>query len=234
MRDVSFTLRKGEILGFAGLVGAGRTETVRLLFGADPHDAGEIWVEGKRVDIRSSQDALNAGVALVPEDRGNQGLVLILSVLQNIMLPSLDTLSRAGWVDKKASIETAQRYVAQLSIRTPYLSQKAMFLSGGNQQKVVLAKWLAAHPKVLILDEPTRGIDVGAKAEVHAIMSELARQGLGIIMISSEMPEILGMSDRIVVMHEGRIAGMLDREEATQEKIMAYASGELTIANGAR
>lgn len=234
VRDVSFTLRRGEILGFAGLVGAGRTETARLLFGADPRDTGEIWVEGKQVDIRASSDALEAGLALVPEDRGNQGLVLILSVLHNIMLPSLDRLSHTGWVDRRASIETAQQYVGQLAIRTPYLSQKAMFLSGGNQQKVVLAKWLAVHPKVLILDEPTRGIDVGAKAEVHAIMSELVRQGMGIIMISSEMPEILGMSDRVVVMHEGRIAGVLDREEATQEKIMAYASGELVIANGAK
>ena len=232
VKDVSFTLRKGEILGFAGLVGAGRTETVRLLFGADARDSGEIWVDGKQVDIKSSHDALAAGLALVPEDRGKQGLVLILTVLHNIILPSLDSLSHVGWVDKRASVETARRYVGQLSIRTPHLSQKAMFLSGGNQQKVVLAKWLAVHPKVLILDEPTRGIDVGAKAEVHAIMSELVRQGLGIIMISSEMPEILGMSDRVVVMHEGSIAGVLDREEATQEKIMAYASGELAIANG--
>ena len=233
VKDVSFQVRQGEILGFAGLVGAGRTETARLIFGADQRDSGEIVVEGKPVHIGSSADALNVGIALVPEDRGKQGLVLLLSILHNIMLPSLDELSHGGWVDKKASIAAAQKYVAQLSIRTPHLAQKAMFLSGGNQQKVVLAKWLAAHPKVLILDEPTRGIDVGAKAEVHAIMSELARQGLGIIMISSEMPEILGMSDRIVVMHEGQIAGVLDRAEATQERIMAYASGETINANTA-
>ncbi len=227
VKDVSFQLRRGEILGFAGLVGAGRTETMRLIFGADRRDAGEIIVEGKPVDIKSSADALEAGIALVPEDRGKQGLVLLLSVFHNIILPSLDDLSHAGWLNTKAAIQIAQKYTEQLSIRTPHLAQRTMFLSGGNQQKVVLAKWLAAHPKVLILDEPTRGIDVGAKAEVHAIMSELARQGLGVIMISSEMPEILGMSDRIIVMHEGRIAGVLERAGATQEKIMAYASGEM-------
>jgi ribose transport system ATP-binding protein len=232
VRDVSFQLRRGEILGFAGLVGAGRTETMRLIFGADPRDAGEILLEGRVVDIRSSGDALKAGIALVPEDRGKQGLVLMLSVLHNIMLPSLGRLSAAGWVNRQQSAQVAQDYVKQLTIRTPHLRQKAMYLSGGNQQKVVLAKWLAVHPKVLILDEPTRGIDVGAKAEVHAIMCDLARQGLGIIMISSEMPEVLGMSDRIVVMHEGRVSAVLDREEATQEKIMAYASGEPAIAAG--
>jgi ribose transport system ATP-binding protein len=226
VRDVSFQLRRGEILGFAGLVGAGRTETARLIFGADHRDSGEIRLGGQAVDIRSPHDALKAGIALVPEDRGKQGLVLLLSVLHNIMLPSLDNLAHAGWVDRQAGIQVAQHYVSQLTIRTPHLRQRTMFLSGGNQQKVVLAKWLAVHPKVLILDEPTRGIDVGAKAEVHAIMGELARQGLGVIMISSEMPEILGMSDRIVVMHEGQVAAILDREEATQEKIMAYASGE--------
>jgi ribose transport system ATP-binding protein len=233
VRDVSFQLRRGEILGFAGLVGAGRTETARLIFGADPRDSGEILVEGQHVNMRNSHDALKAGIALVPEDRGQQGLVLILSVLHNIMLPSLDNLTRTGWVNRRAGIEISQRYAEQLSIRTPYLSQKAMYLSGGNQQKVVLAKWLAAHPKVLIMDEPTRGIDVGAKAEVHSIMGELTRQGLGIIMISSEMPEILGMSDRVVVMHEGRVAAILDREEATQELIMAYASGEPVVATDA-
>jgi len=233
VREVCFELRKGEILGFAGLVGAGRTETMRVIFGADPCDAGEIRVDGRVVGIRTPQEALRVGIALVPEDRGKQGLVLLLSVLHNVMLPSLDNLSSRGWVDRRASAQMAQRYVDQLTIRTPHLRQKAMYLSGGNQQKVVLAKWLAAQPKVLILDEPTRGIDVGAKAEVHAIMGQLAQQGLGIIMISSELPEILGMSDRIVVMHEGRVSGTLSRAEATQEKIMAYASGEAYMAAGA-
>ena len=227
VEDVSFTLRRGEILGFAGLVGAGRTETARLLFGVDRKDAGEIWVDGQQVRINSPLDAVAAGLGFVPEDRTTQGLVLKLPVLENIVLASLDDYSRAGWMDQRGLRDTAQSYVNKLDIRTPHLRQKAMFLSGGNQQKVVVAKWLALQPKVLIMDEPTRGIDVGAKAEVHALMSELAREGMGIIMISSELPEILGMSDRILVMHEGRVAAILDRAEATQEKIMAYASGEM-------
>ncbi len=225
VENVSFTLRRGEILGFAGLVGAGRTETARLIFGADPRDSGEILLEGKPVALRSPHDAAQIGLGLVPEDRANQGLVLKLSVQENIVLATLDRHSRARFVDRRATERTATEYVNRLAIRTPHLRQKAMFLSGGNQQKVVLAKWLASQPKVLILDEPTRGIDVGAKAEVHALMTRLAQSGMGIIMISSELPEILGMSDRILVMHEGRVAGILDRAEATQEKIMALASG---------
>ncbi|MCS6844155.1 MAG: sugar ABC transporter ATP-binding protein [Caldilineales bacterium] len=225
VEGVSFTLRRGEILGFAGLVGAGRTETVRLLFGADPRDSGEILLEGKPVDLRSPHDAAQIGLGLVPEDRANQGLVLKLPVQENIVLATLDRHSRARFVDRRATERTASDYVNRLTIRTPHLRQKAMFLSGGNQQKIVLAKWLAAQPKVLILDEPTRGIDVGAKAEVHALMSQLAQSGMGIIMISSDLPEVLGMSDRILVMHEGRVAGILDRAEATQEKVMALASG---------
>jgi ribose transport system ATP-binding protein len=234
VKDVSFSLRRGEILGFAGLVGAGRTETARLLFGADRKDAGEIRIEGQPVDIRSPVDAVEAGLGLVPEDRGNQGLVLLLPVLENIVLPTLDGHARGGWVDRHHTRETAQDYVDKLNIRTPpHLRQRAKFLSGGNQQKVVLAKWLASQPKVLILDEPTRGIDVGAKAEVHALMSKLAQAGMGIIMISSELPEILAMSDRILVMSEGRVAAILDRDEATQEGIMAHASGEINnyVAN---
>jgi len=227
VEDVSFTLRRGEILGFAGLVGAGRTETARLLFGADPRDAGEIYVDGKPVKINSPMDAVMAGIGLVPEDRGNQGLVLSLPVLQNIVLPTLDRHTGVWvWMDRRRLRATAREYVDKLDIRTPHLEQKAMFLSGGNQQKTVVAKWLASQPRVLIMDEPTRGIDVGAKAEVHALMSRLAQAGVGIIMISSELPEILGMSDRILVMAEGKVAAILDREEATQESIMAYASGE--------
>jgi len=233
VEDVNFTLRRGEILGFAGLVGAGRTETARLLFGVDRRDAGVIHMDGEPVDIHSPVDAVVVGLGFVPEDRGLQGLVLKLPVQENIALPSLDHYARAGWVDRPAVRGVAQEYVDKLNIRTPGLQQKAMFLSGGNQQKVVLAKWLARHPKVLIMDEPTRGIDVGAKAEVHALMSQLAQAGIGIIMISSELPEILGMSDRILVMHEGRVVAILERAEATQEKIMAYASGEInnTIVN---
>jgi len=227
VEDVSFTLRRGEILGFAGLVGAGRTETVRLLFGADPKDAGEVYVRGELVKIGSPMDAVRAGIGLVPEDRGNQGLVLDLPVLENIVLPTLDHYAYVGfWMNRRGLQDTAQDYVDRLNIRTPHLQQKAMFLSGGNQQKTVVAKWLASEPRVLIMDEPTRGIDVGAKAEVHALMSRLAQAGVGIIMISSELPEILGMSDRVLVMCEGRVAAILDREEVTQETIMAYASGE--------
>lgn len=227
VEGVSFTLRRGEILGFAGLVGAGRTDTVRLLFGADPKDGGEIYVEGELVKIESPSDALAAGMGLVPEDRGNQGLILKLSVLENIVLPTLDRHARLGaWLDGLGLRRTAQEFVDKLNVRTPHLQQKVMFLSGGNQQKTVVAKWLASQPRVLIMDEPTRGIDVGAKAEVHALMSQLAQDGVGIIMVSSELPEILGMSDRIVVMSEGRVATILEREDATQETIMAYASGE--------
>jgi ABC-type sugar transport system ATPase subunit len=226
VQNVSFTLRAGEILGFAGLVGAGRTETARLIFGADRRDSGEILIEGKPVRINAPVDAVDAGLALVPEDRGQQGLVLMLPVQENIVLPTLDEHARTGWVNRRGLRATAREYVDKLAIRTPHLQQKAMYLSGGNQQKVVLAKWLASNPKVLIMDEPTRGIDVGAKAEVHALMSQLAQEGIGIIMISSELPEILGMSDRILVMSEGRVAAILDRDEASQERIMAYASGE--------
>lgn len=233
IHDVSFSLRRGEILGIAGLVGAGRTETVRAIFGADPLDAGEIYVEGRRVPITSPEVAMQAGLALVPENRQRQGLVLIQSVERNIALPSLDRLSRHRFVDGGRMRQLGQTYVDRLRIRTPSLEQRVLFLSGGNQQKVVLAKWLATGPKVLILDEPTRGIDVGAKAEVHSIMRDLAERGIGIIMISSEMPEILAMSDRILVMCEGRVAGILDRAEATQERIMAYASGAaLSQADG--
>ncbi len=228
IENVSFSLRRGEILGLAGLVGAGRTETARAIFGADPLDAGEVFIDGEQVSITSPEEAVKAGLALVPESRQQHGLVLIHSVERNIALPNLDRLSRNGVMEREQMHTLAQRYVDRLDIRTPDLVQRVMYLSGGNQQKVVLAKWLAAEPKVLILDEPTRGIDVGAKAEVHAIMSDLAQQGIGIIMISSEMPEILAMSDRIVVMCEGRVAGILDRAEATQERIMALASGYAT------
>jgi ABC-type sugar transport system ATPase subunit len=226
VRGVSFTLRRGEILGFAGLIGAGRTETARLIFGADPRDAGEVLLAGRPLALRSPADAVKAGIGLVPENRALQGLVLGLPVQENIVLATLDRHNHAGWIDRAGIAATAQDYVRRLTIRTPHLRQRVLFLSGGNQQKVVVAKWLALQPRVLIMDEPTRGIDVGAKAEVHALMSRLAGAGIGIIMISSELPEIMGMSDRIVVMHRGRVAAILDRAEASQELIMAYASGQ--------
>jgi len=231
VKNVSFTLRRGEILGFAGLIGAGRTEMAMAIFGFEKKDAGEIWVEGQLVDIDSPRAAVRAGLGLVPEERQLKGLILKLAVKENIVLPSLENFASMTVVDRGRVKSAVTDYVARLDIRTPSLDQKVMFLSGGNQQKVVLAKWLLLQPKVLILDEPTRGIDVGAKAEVHALMSQLAQQGIGIIMISSEMPEIMGMSDRIVVMAEGRVAAVLDREEATPEKIMAYASGEGVMAD---
>jgi ABC-type sugar transport system ATPase subunit len=226
VKNVSFELRQGEILGMAGLVGAGRTETMRLIFGADHRDEGTIWLAGQQVDIQSPSHALTQGIGLVPEDRGNQGLVLENSVLFNMVLPTLRRFARIGWFNRRASRDVALNYVDRLRVRTPHMDQTVKNLSGGNQQKVVLAKWLMVNPRVLILDEPTRGIDVGAKAEIHALMVELARQGIGIIMISSELPEVLAMSDRIVVMHEGRVSGILNRADATQERIMAYASGQ--------
>lgn len=225
LKDINFTLRRGEILGIAGLVGAGRTETVRAIFGADKIDSGEIFIDGKKTPLYSPAAAVDAGIALVPESRQIQGLVLIHSVERNIALPNLKKLAPRSFVNHRQMRQMVNAFVKKLNIRTPHIQQRTMNLSGGNQQKVVLAKWLAANPKVLILDEPTRGIDVGAKAEVYTIMNELARQGIGIIMISSEMPEILAMSDRIMVMCEGRVTGMLDRADATQDKIMACASG---------
>ncbi|MBE3599792.1 MAG: sugar ABC transporter ATP-binding protein [Limnochordaceae bacterium] len=234
VENVSFTLRGGEILGVAGLMGAGRTEMVRLLAGADRPTGGEIRLEGRPLAIRSPADAIRAGIMLVPEDRQNQGLILKLPVLENIALPSLDRLSRArGFVvNRRALARMAETQVQRLRIRTSGLSQKTMFLSGGNQQKVVLARWLAQEPKVLILDEPTRGIDVGTKAEVHELIRALARRGIGVIMVSSELPEILALSDRVLVMHRGRVAGLLDRAEATQERIMWMATGHRAVAAG--
>jgi ABC-type sugar transport system ATPase subunit len=222
--DISFVLRRSEILGLAGLVGAGRTELVRALFGADPIDAGEILIDGKPVKIHNPRDAIRLGLGFVTEDRKLQGLVLGMSVRENATLANLRKLSRFGWIDFARERQVASEYVHELDIRTSGVEQEVMNLSGGNQQKVVLAKWLAIHPRILILDEPTRGIDVGAKAEVHALMSRLAAAGVSILMISSELPEILGMSDRILVVRQGRINAEFTRQEANQEKILAAAA----------
>lgn len=222
---ITFQVEAGEIVGLAGLVGSGRTEVVRAVFGADTFDRGEVLVDGERVRIRTPRDAIRAGIGLVPEDRKLQALILGLAVRENISLAGLGALSRFGFVRRGAERRRANEFVDALSIRTPSLDQKVVNLSGGNQQKVVIAKWLSVRPKVLIMDEPTRGIDIGAKAEVHSLMSRLAGQGVAILMISSELPEILGMSDRILVMREGRIAGELAREDATQEAVMALATG---------
>ncbi len=225
LHDISFEVKQGEVLGIAGLVGAGRTETVRAIFGADPLDSGTVEVMGKIVHIRSPQDAIKCGIGLVTEDRKQQGLVLGMTVRENTTLSNLDALTSFGFIRRKEEREIAEKYKTDLAIKTPTIEQTTQNLSGGNQQKVVLAKWLYTGSKVLIFDEPTRGIDVGAKSEIYKLMNELAAKGDAIIMISSELPEILGMSDRILVMHEGAIAGELSRAEATQEKIMHLATG---------
>ena len=224
VRDVSFAVRRGEILALTGLVGAGRTETVRLIFGADPCEAGEIRLDGNVLAIRSPQDAIAAGIGLLTEDRKLQGLVLGHSVRENFGLPNLTWLSRRGFVRLRREREEFGRYVEQLKIKVPNQEQHAGNLSGGNQQKVVLAKWLARNCDVLIFDEPTRGIDVGAKYEIYLLMNALVAAGKAIVMISSELPEVLGMADRILVMHEGRVTGEIaDARRATQEQIMELA-----------
>jgi ribose transport system ATP-binding protein len=226
---VSLSARKGEILGLAGLVGAGRTELARIICGVDERIGGQILLDGQEVDIRSPSDAVRLGIGLVPEDRKGQGLVLKMDVRENVTLAILRRLARwLGAISRREQREVAAHYVDALSIATPSLAQLVENLSGGNQQKVVLAKWLSAHPRVLIMDEPTRGIDVGAKAEVHALMSQLASEGIGILMISSELPEILSMSDRVIVMCQGRITGEFRPEETTQEEIISCATRFLT------
>jgi rhamnose transport system ATP-binding protein len=222
--DISFELRRGEILGLAGLIGAGRTNVARALFGVEPATAGTIKLDGRTVSIRSPDAAMALGIGYVPEDRKEHGLVLKMSIADNITLPMLSSFARSGWLDQKRALQAATVSAKQLEVKMADVQQQAGQLSGGNQQKVVLAKWLGTQPRVLILDEPTRGIDVGTKAAVHGLMSDLAAQGMAILMISSELPEILGMSDRILVMREGRLTGQFSRAEATQEKIMAAAT----------
>lgn len=223
LKDISFDLRKGEILGIAGMVGAGRTELARAIFGIDKKDSGQIFIDGTEVKINNPRDALRLGMGLVPEDRQLEGLILLMSVKENITLPGLNDISRWGVIISSKEREISDYYLKKLGIQTPSMDQTVMGLSGGNQQKVVLAKWLSLKPRILILDEPTRGIDIGAKADVHSLISEIAAQGIGVIMISSEMPEILAMSDRIIVMADGKITGQFSREEADQEKIMKCA-----------
>lgn len=224
-RDVSFSLRTGEIVGLTGLVGAGRTEVARAIFGADRKTAGTVYLDGQPIEVRSPQDAIRHGIGLLTEDRKNQGLVLGMTVRENTTLANLRALVRGPFIDRKREREVAQGYVRDLQIKTPTIEQTAQNLSGGNQQKVVLAKWLFTESKVLIFDEPTRGIDVGAKAEIFKLMNALVERGVVVLMISSELPEVLGMCDRIMVMHEGRLAGELMRNEATQEAIMKLATG---------
>ena len=224
VKDVSFQLHKGEILGFAGLMGAGRTETMRLLSGADPKTSGQIIVNGKEVKIRRPKDAVQAGIGYLSEDRKRYGLCLGLSVADNTAMASLDSLTSGPFVQDGKIAQVTQEYIQKLRTKTPSGKTLARSLSGGNQQKVVIAKWLLRDCDVLIFDEPTRGIDVGAKSEIYKLMNQLAAEGKSIIMISSELPEILRMSDRVMVMCEGRLTGELDISEATQERIMTYAT----------
>ena len=228
--DISFELHKGEILGMAGLVGAGRTDVARAIFGVLPPTGGTIQVEGRPVEITSPQQAINLGLAYVPEDRQLHGLIPAMDITSNISLPILAEYTRRGWLMDKVERSAAFTAAQQMEVRANTIWQITRTLSGGNQQKVVLAKWLSTKPRILILDEPTRGIDVGTKAAVHALMSKLATEGLAILMISSELPEVLGMSDRILVMHEGHMTALFNRADATQEKIINAATQ--TIATG--
>ena len=224
VKDVSFKLRKGEILGFAGLVGAGRTETMRLICGADPMDSGTIRVNGKDVKIRSPKDAVHHGIGYLSEDRKRYGLCLNLSVTDNTVLPSLEQIFKGPFVHDRKAHQLAQEHAEQIRTKTPSVRARVGSLSGGNQQKVVISKWLLRDCDVLIFDEPTRGIDVGAKSEIYKLMTQLAEEGKSIIMISSDMPELLRLSDRVIVMCEGHVTGELDISEATQETIMTYAT----------
>jgi rhamnose transport system ATP-binding protein len=223
--DVSFELRRGEIVGLSGFVGAGRTEVARAIFGVDPLDVGRIWIDGRSFKPRSPRAALRRGLAYLPEDRLHQGLVQPMSIVQNATMAVLPELTPLGILRPRRELALTRRFMEQLRIRATSPTQVVRSLSGGNQQKVVLSKWLAAEPRILILDEPTHGVDVGTKADVHRTISHLATQGLTILLISSELPEILGMSDRILVMREGRLVGELDRADATQERVIATAAG---------
>jgi rhamnose transport system ATP-binding protein len=229
--DVSFELCKGEILGMAGLVGAGRTNVARAIFGVEPATAGSIQIESQEVAIMSPQQAIRLGLAYVPEDRQLHGLIPAMPITSNISLPTLFKYAQHGWLQDKAERKAAHDAALQMEVRANNMWQLARELSGGNQQKIVLSKWLCTNPRILILDEPTRGIDVGTKAAVHALMSKLAAEGMAILMISSELPEILGMSDRVIVMREGHITGHFLRAEATQEKIISAATQAVTLGS---
>jgi len=229
VHDVSLSVRRGEIVGIAGLVGSGRTELAETVFGLTPADSGQIVVSGRPVIVDSPSTAIDAGIAYVPEDRRQHGVVLEMSVAANTTLASLNDVAAHGLIDRERERQQARRYVDRFRVKTPSVDAAVGTLSGGNQQKVALARWLSTNPTVLLLDEPTQGVDVGAKAEIHGLMQELVEQGLAILMISSELPEILGMSDRIVVMREGTIRGILDRSEASQARILALALGDAAV-----
>jgi ribose transport system ATP-binding protein len=222
--DISFEVREGEVVGLSGLMGAGRTEIARCIFGLDRCDSGEIYLNGKKVAVGHPIDAIREGIVYVTEDRRREGIVPLVSVRENLALPSYPWISSFGLVNKKREAQISDKYISFLRIKTPSEKQNVINLSGGNQQKVSLGKWLARDPKLLILDEPTRGIDVGAKAEIHSLIEQLADRQMAILMISSELPEVLGVCDRIIVLHEGSITGRYTDKEATQEKIMISAT----------
>jgi ribose transport system ATP-binding protein len=224
LKDISFHLKKGEILGFGGLVGAGRTELAKAIYGADPIKAGQVILRGRPVQLKSPEEAIRHGIGLLPEDRKHSGLILELSIKENITFGILKKLTLRGFINNKKENELCEMLIRDLHIKTPNMMQKARNLSGGNQQKVVIAKWLASNCDILIFDEPTRGIDIGAKQEIYMLLRELVEQGKSIIMISSDMPELIGMSDRILVMHEGRITGELQKDEFSQQKVLELAS----------
>lgn len=226
LQDISLKVHRGEILGIAGLVGAGRTEFVRAVFGADPRTSGTIKIDGRQADIRCPGDAIARKISLVPEDRKKQGLVLMMNIKENTTLASLKKMTKWGRLNLRQEEEITEEYKEKLHIAAPGIYETVTNLSGGNQQKVVLGKWLCADCSLLMIDEPTRGIDVGAKVEIYELMKELVERGMGILMISSEMPELIGVCDRIVVMHEGRISGELSRGSFSEETIMAYAAGQ--------
>lgn len=224
-KDISFQVRRGEILGFSGLMGAGRTEVMRAIFGLDKRTAGRIRLNGQDIQVTNPVQAIRAGIGFLTEDRKEEGLILDFSIKDNMTLPSHKDFSKNGFFDDKTSRDFVQKMIDRLRIKSGRPEMVVGNLSGGNQQKVVLAKWIGIAPKVLILDEPTRGVDVGAKREIYQLMNELAERGVPILLVSSDLPEVLGVSDRIVVMHEGRITGELSRGEATQEKVMQLATG---------
>jgi ABC-type sugar transport system ATPase subunit len=231
-QDVSFAVHAGEVVGLAGLVGAGRSEIAQSVFGLDPDTTGAVYIRGERVRIRSPRDAMTQGLGFVPEDRKRQGLVLPMRARENTTLPTLTSLARFGWVRRSAEREVAQTYIDRLRVRTSSMDAATAGLSGGNQQKLVLAKWLAANSHTLILDEPTRGVDVGAKAEIHAWIDQLASEGVAVLLISSELPELLNLSTRILVLRAGRIVGEVDREHATQDGLLRLMTGLDTPGNG--
>lgn len=225
LHNISFSLRAGEVLGIAGLVGAGRTELAEALFGLDPAASGRVWVQGEERMSRSPREAMRHGLGLIPEDRKRHGLVLGMGARENITLPFLDRFARAGWVRRREERQLAEHFRLRLRVRTPHMDTPALSLSGGNQQKLVIARWVAARCAVLLIDEPTRGVDVGAKAEIHGLIDELAREGVGILLISSELPEIVNLATRIMVLRHGRVAGELPRGQATQDALMRMMAG---------